>query len=283
MLTYINWNPDSIIIDFGFYALRWYSLLFGLGFVLSYLLFRSHFKKAGLGEDKLEKLTVYTALAAVIGMRLGHCLFYEWDYYSENIAEIFLPVRFEPEFVFTGYLGLASHGGGIATLIVIVLYARKYKISLFWLLDKLALVIPLLGVFIRLGNLMNSEIIGKPADLPWAFIFEQGDRIPRHPGQLYEAIAYLLIFAFLNILAPRSKRESGFIFGLFLALLFAARFFIEFFKADQSGFEAGMLLNMGQLLSIPFIILGVVLMVLKRGRARDLEVVDLTEEKAEPA
>jgi phosphatidylglycerol:prolipoprotein diacylglycerol transferase len=283
MLTYIHWNPDGTIVDLGFYALRWYSVLFALGFVLSYLILRVHFKKAGLGEEKLEKLTVYVVVAAIIGMRLGHCLFYDWDYYSENIAEIFLPVRFEPEFRFVGYQGLASHGGIFAILIALILYVRNYKIRLMWLLDKLALVGPLAGAFIRFGNLMNSEIIGKPADVPWAFVFEQVDRLPRHPGQLYEAIAYLLIFAFLNILAPRIRRENGFLVGLMLILLFSARFIIEFFKADQSDFEAGMLLNMGQLLSIPFIMLGIVLVLIKRGSARVLEDAPLSEQNSQPA
>jgi phosphatidylglycerol:prolipoprotein diacylglycerol transferase len=283
MLTYIHWNPDGTIVDLGFYALRWYSVLFALGFVLSYLILRVHFKKAGLGEEKLEKLTVYVVVAAIIGMRLGHCLFYDWDYYSENIAEIFLPVRFEPEFRFVGYQGLASHGGIFAILIALILYVRNYKIRLMWLLDKLALVGPLAGAFIRFGNLMNSEIIGKPADVPWAFVFEQVDRLPRHPGQLYEAIAYLLIFAFLNILAPRIRRENGFLVGLMLLLLFSARFIIEFFKADQSDFEAGMLLNMGQLLSIPFIMLGIVLVLIKRGSARVLEDAPLSEQNSQPA
>lgn len=283
MLTYIHWNPDGIIVDLGFYALRWYSVLFALGFVLGYLLFRVHFKNAGLGEERLEKLTVYVGVAAIIGMRLGHCLFYDWDYYSENIAEIFLPFRFEPEFRFIGYQGLASHGGIFAVSMALILYARNYKIRLMWLLDKLALVGPLAGAFIRFGNLMNSEIIGKPADVPWAFVFEQVDRVPRHPGQLYEAIAYLFIFVFLNILAPRVKRENGFVMGLMLILLFLARFVIEFFKADQSDFEAGMLLNMGQLLSIPFIILGIVLLYMKRGRTRVIEDAPQAVQNSQPA
>lgn len=283
MLTYIHWNPDGTIVDLGFYALRWYSVLFALGFVLGYLLFRVHFKNAGLGEERLEKLTVYVGVAAIIGMRLGHCLFYDWDYYSENIAEIFLPFRFEPEFRFIGYQGLASHGGIFAVSIALILYARNYKIRLMWLLDKLALVGPLAGAFIRFGNLMNSEIIGKPADVSWAFVFEQVDRVPRHPGQLYEAIAYLFIFVFLNILAPKVRRENGFVMGLMLILLFLTRFVIEFFKADQSDFEAGMLLNMGQLLSIPFIILGIVLLYMKRGRTRVIEDAPQSVQNSQPA
>ncbi len=269
MLLYIEWNPDPTIIDLGFYSLRWYSILFALGFVLCYILLKKHFKNAGLGEEKLEKLTVYVVLATVIGARLAHCLFYDWEYYSDHIAEIFLPVRFEPEFHFTGFQGLASHGGIFGVMVALFLYSRVYKISLVWLLDKLSLVGPLAGVCIRLGNLMNSEIVGKPADVPWAFIFERVDSVPRHPGQLYEAIAYLLIFFVLNLMYSKSRRAPGFTFGMFMVLLFAARFIIEFYKADQSDFEAGMLLNMGQLLSIPFIILGLVIIFLKRGKASE--------------
>ena len=267
MLSYIVWNPDPTIIDLGFYSLRWYSLLFALAFVLSYIILRGHFKRAQLDEEMLEKLTIYVVLATVIGARLAHCLVYDWDYYSDHILEIFLPFRFSPEFQFTGFQGLASHGGIFGIMVAVVLYSRKYKISLLWVLDKLSLVGPLAGACIRLGNLMNSEIVGEPADVPWAFIFVRVDDIPRHPGQLYEALAYLFIFAVVNLVDRKSKRETGFTFGLFMILLFVFRFIIEFFKADQSDFEAGMILNMGQLLSIPFIILGIVIVILKRGKA----------------
>ena len=264
LMTYISWNPDGTIVDLGFIALRWYSLLFALGFILSYLILIQKFRAEGFSEALLERLTVYVALAGVVGARLGHCLFYDFEYYSNNIAEIFLPVRFNPQFEFIGYQGLASHGGAIAILIAVVSYSRSYKLELFWVLDKLALVIPLAGCLIRLGNLMNSEIIGSPTQVPWAFVFQRVDSTPRHPGQLYEAIAYFLIFVLLNIVEQKTNRRSGFIFGLFLVLLFLTRFLIEFFKADQSAFESGMVFNMGQLLSIPFIILGAILIVVNR-------------------
>lgn len=264
MFSYITWNPDPFVFDLGFYALRWYSLFFALGFVISYLILKGYFKKAGLEEEMLDKLTIYVVLATIIGARLGHTLFYDWDYYSDHIAEIFLPVRFEPEFEFTGFQGLASHGGIFGIVVAVLLYSRKYNIKSLWVFDKLSLVGALAGAFIRFGNLMNSEIIGKPADVPWAFIFEKVDAIPRHPGQLYEALAYFTIFVILYFVTRNNKREPGFIFGLFFTLLFSARFVIEFFKADQSDFEAGMILNMGQLLSIPFILFGIVLLFLKR-------------------
>ncbi len=262
-MAYIHWNPDGIVFDLGFYALHWYSLFFALGFVLSYVLMRKQFAKVHLPEERLEKLTIYMVLATVIGARLGHCLFYDFDYYSHHVAEMLLPVRFEPTFAFTGYQGLASHGGIFGVMMATILFARNYKISLFWLLDQLSVVGALAGCCIRLGNLMNSEIIGRPATVPWAFVFERVDNVPRHPGQLYEALAYFGIFVLLYVLSRRLHKQPGFIFGLFMVLLFVARFLIEFVKADQSAFEAGMLFNMGQLLSIPFIILGIIIMILK--------------------
>jgi len=263
-MAYIHWNLDGTIIDFAFLPLKWYSLLFASGFLLGYIILNRKFRVEGIEELLLEKLAVYVISAAVIGARLGHCLFYDFDYYSHNIAEIFMPVRFNPQIEFTGFQGLASHGGAIAILIAIVLYSHRYKVELFWVLDKLALVTPLACSLIRIGNLMNSEIIGSLATVPWAFVFERVDTIPRHPGQLYEAITYFIIFILLNTVEQKTNRRSGFIFGLFLVLMFFARFLLEFFKADQSAFESGMLLNMGQLLSIPFIILGFILLFLKR-------------------
>lgn len=268
-LNYIVWNPENSLIDLGFYSLRWYSLLFMLGFLFSYLILKRVFWKEGVPEEKLERLTIYVGLGAVLGARLGHCLFYDFDYYSENIAEIFLPFRLEPHFEFTGYLGLASHGGAIGILLALLLYARSQRMDLLWVLDKLALVIPLACFFIRMGNLMNSEIVGKPTNVAWAFIFKQLDAVPRHPAQLYEALAYLFIFITLNILYRKSRREKGFIFGMFLVFMFSARFLIEFIKADQSAFEAGMLLNMGQLLSIPFILAGFILLSMRHKKVEE--------------
>lgn len=268
-LHYIVWNPENSLLDVGFYSLRWYSLLFMLGFLFSYLILKRVFHKEGVPEDKLERLTIYVGLGAVVGARLGHCLFYDFEYYSQNIAEIFLPFRLEPQFEFTGYLGLASHGGAIGIVLALLLYVRNQQMNLLWVVDKLALVVPLGCFFIRMGNLMNSEVVGKPTNAAWAFIFTQVDSVPRHPSQLYEALAYFFIFIILNILYRRSRREKGFIFGLFLVLMFSARFLIEFLKADQVAFEAGMLLNMGQLLSIPFILAGFILLSLRHKKVEE--------------
>ena len=261
--AYIEWNPDITLIDLGFFELRWYSLLFATGFILSYIILSRYFKKEGVSIEKLDSLTVYIVLATIIGARLGHVIFYDWEYYSDHLLEIFLPFRFEPSFQFVGFQGLASHGGAMAILVAIYLYRRKHHLTELWTLDKLGLVTPLAGMFIRLGNLMNSEIIGKQAEVPWAFIFKQVDNVPRHPGQLYEALSYLLIFGIMNLVYHKTNKQNGFVFGLFLVLLFSARFIVEFFKVHQSDFEIGMALNMGQILSIPFIIFGLVLMYLK--------------------
>lgn len=264
MFSYVIWNPSPVIVDLGFYELRWYSMLFALGFILSYIILSRQFRKSGLTQKHLDNLTAYVVVAAVVGARLAHCFFYEWDYYSDHLLEIILPVRFEPSFEFIGFQGLASHGGIFCVAVAIILFARKYHVNTFWLYDQLSIVGSLAGACIRFGNLMNSEIIGKPTDVPWAFIFVRVDDIPRHPGQLYEVLAYLGIFGILYAVNKYRDSTPGFLFGLFFTLLFSARFLIEFVKADQSAFEAGMLLNMGQLLSIPFIIFGVLIMWMKR-------------------
>jgi prolipoprotein diacylglyceryl transferase len=262
-IQFINWNHDGSIIDLGFYDLRWYSLLFALGFVLSFILIKRQFKIEQVSEEKLDILFIYIVVATVLGARLGHCLFYEFDYYSRHPIEILLPFRFFPEFELTGFRGLASHGGAIGILIAVLIYSKTQKMNALWVLDKLALVIPLAAGCIRVGNLFNSEMIGNPTDVPWAFVFENVDSLPRHPGQLYEAISYFSIFLFLNLISMNVKRENGFMFGLFLVLMFSARFILEFFKINQVSFESSMAMNMGQILSLPFIIVGFILMVRK--------------------
>ena len=259
----ITWNHDGGIVDLGFYELRWYSLLFALGFALSFFLLKRVFKEENVPAEKLDVLLIYIVFATVLGARLGHCLFYEFGYYSQHPSEILLPFRFSPQFEFTGFQGLASHGGAIGIMIAVLVYSKIEKLNVNWVMDKLALAIPLACAFIRLGNLFNSEMVGHPTSVPWAVVFLQLDEVPRHPGQLYEAIAYFSIFLFLNLFYQKVKKQNGFVFGLFLVLMFSARFALEFFKVDQVSFESGMAVNMGQLLSIPFIIGGVYLMVRK--------------------
>jgi len=261
----IIWNPGDSLIDLGFFALKYYSLFFLLAFVFSYIVVKKQFIKYGIDVELMDSLTIYAVLGTLIGARLGHVLFYDFAYFSQHPLEAVLPVTFTPHFRITGFLGLASHGGGIGIMLSLILFSRKFKVKLWFLLDQVALVVPLAGTFIRLGNLMNSEIIGKPADVSWAFVFLKDDNIPRHPAQLYEAIAYLLIFGFVYLMMKKYPRASGFYFGMVIFLIFCFRIAIEFIKEDQSAFEAGMLLNMGQLLSIPFILTGMVIMYLKRG------------------
>ena len=263
-MAYIYWDPDINVFDLGFFSLRWYSLIFALGFLSGYLKLKHAVAKEGFPEPLLEKLTFYVIISAVLGARLGHVLFYDFQYYIHHLPEIFLPFTFRPSFQFVGFQGLASHGGIIAILCALILYSKRYHVKLLWILDRLALVVPLAACMIRLGNLANSEIVGIPADVPWAFVFQQVDKLPRHPAQLYEAAAYLGIFILLNCFSAKLRKKPGFTVGLLLTLVFSVRFLMEFLKADQSDFEADMVLNMGQLLSLPFIVLGVLLMMRKK-------------------
>lgn len=265
MLMYVNWNVDPVFLNLGVIELRYYSCLFALGIFIGYNLVAKLYKLENIPQEKVYSLFVYAVLGIVIGARLGHCLFYDWDYFSKHPLEIILPFKFQPGFKFVGYQGLASHGGTMGVLIALYLYSKKYKLNYLGTIDKVAIVAPLTGAFIRFGNLMNSEIIGKESTAPFAFIFKRIDFIPRHPSQLYEALAYLFIFIVLWILfkALRNRVAYGFFTGLAIALIFLARFFIEFTKEYQVGFEDGMFFNMGQLLSIPFVIIGIGLAVFK--------------------
>ena len=275
---YILWNPDVVAFSLGPVEVRWYSLLWCIGLFAVYQLMHYLFKEQKLGEDKFEPMFLYCFLGILIGARLGHCLFYEPGYYLSHPMEMILPMRKFPdgEWHFTGYEGLASHGGTLGLMIAIVLYSRSVKLNLMHVLDNVAIVTPICACAIRLGNLMNSEIIGSPTDVPWAFVFERVDMLPRHPGQLYEALCYAMFF-FIGWFIYRLslKKEiierytspgtkplmdirvgSGFYFGLCLFLIFFSRIFIELTKENQVDFESGMMFNMGQLLSVPFVVLG---------------------------
>jgi phosphatidylglycerol:prolipoprotein diacylglycerol transferase len=362
-LSYVIWNATPQLIDLGKFEIRYYSLLFALGFIMGYIILLRVFKKQGLQAELLDKLTIYMVISTIIGARVGHCLFYEFDYYIQHPLEIILPWRgtLGSDFEFTGFQGLASHGAAVGILIGIYLFARKTKFSYLWTMDMIVIVTALAGCFIRLGNLMNSEIYGNPTKSNYGFVFThdltrvltekykgtiqhvsyekieadtlqdqegvilqmnvsfsrqvkdenkarqfgefilpddltrydydnnvfllKGDSlnykvgrkdkrlfltaqiggIPRHPSQIYEAASYLFIFlVLLFIFYVYEKRlRDGFIFGMFLFLVFAARFVIEFLKQNQESFEDAMSLNMGQLLSIPFVVVGLALIVLK--------------------
>jgi prolipoprotein diacylglyceryl transferase len=261
ILNYINWNADPEIINIFGISIRYYGLLFVSGLILCIFILGWIYKRENIPSEHLDKLSIYGMIGILIGARLGHCLFYEPSYFLSHPLEMILPITFLPEggIKFSGYQGLASHGGILGLLIALYIYYRKTKHSMIDTLDLIAVVAGLSFGFIRLGNFMNSEIIGMPTTLPWAVIFERVDNIPRHPAQLYEAISYFIIFTIMMLLYKkmRARLKNGFLFGLGTVLFFTARFVIEFVKENQVGFEDGMALNMGQLLSLPFIIVGI--------------------------
>lgn len=260
MISYIVWDITPEIFD-GVEFFRWYGVCWLTGMLVGYKILHNIYKAEDIPRVELDNLTIYAAFGAIIGARLGHIVFYDPIYYWNNPIEI-LPVRIDPDLKFTGLAGLASHGGILGALVALYLYNKKYKIGLLWLLDRITIAGAALGGFIRLGNLMNSEIIGIPSNLPWAFVYRRIDHIPRHPAQLYEAVLYLGISIALYLIWKSKKfnARNGFICGLGITLIFTQRFLIEFLKESQVSFEENMLLNMGQTLSIPLIIGGVVLM-----------------------
>ncbi|MBQ8337117.1 MAG: prolipoprotein diacylglyceryl transferase [Bacteroidaceae bacterium] len=261
----IVWDPSiSPFSIFGF-EVRYYSLCWVIALLSAYYIVQWTYKKSGVGEEKFEPLFMYCFFGILIGARLGHCLFYEPEYYLANPIEMLLPIRNTPDgWVFRGYEGLASHGGTIGVIIALILYSRKTKLTMVWTLDHIAVAAPLFGAMIRIGNFMNSEIIGNVTDAPWGIIFVQaGETLPRHPAQLYEAIAYLVIFlAGLWLYRKYNDRMGkGLFLGYCLFTIFTFRFFVEFIKEEQVAFEEGMTLIMGQWLSLPFIIIGLYYMI----------------------
>ena len=284
-LLYIIWNPS---LSFG--PFRWYSLCWLIGLALAYLVVKRLYKEQKIKDELFDPLFIYCFLGILIGARLGHCIFYQPDYFltsAKGFVEMLLPIHFLADggWKFTGYEGLASHGGTLGLMIALWLYVKKSKLSIWRVLDNIAIATGITACFIRLGNLMNSEIIGKITDVPWAFIFERVDTMPRHPGQLYEAIAYAILFGIMwtiykkrstfnvqrstfnvqrstfNVQRSTFNVGSGWYFGFCLTYIFTFRFFIEYTKEIQEAFEASLPLDMGQILSIPFVIIGVVCMI----------------------
>jgi len=271
ILNYITWNIDPEIFHLGGLSIRWYGLLFASAFLSGYYIFTRYLRTDHLTSEMLDELLIYVAIGTVVGARLGHCLFYEPEYFLRN--------PFEMLKIWKG--GLASHGAAVGILLSLWLYIRKYKLSYLWLIDRIVIVVAIGGAFIRTGNFFNSEIYGLPTDLPWGVMFVRDKLydpitgavlpvVPRHPTQVYEALSYILIFVILFLFYRKrhEKVRDGFIFGVFMILLFSARFFIEFVKNDQVAFEAGMSFNMGQLLSIPFILAGIFFVVWTNYRPR---------------
>ncbi len=253
----IIWNANPELFHIGGFAVRWYSLLFVSGFILGFFIFQWFFKREKLDPRLLDSLLVTLIVGTIVGARLGHCLFYQPDYYLgswEGFLEIFMPWKG----------GLASHGGTIALFIAMWWFAHKYGkrqgFDFVWLVDHLSIAVCFAATFIRLGNLFNSEIYGGVTNLPWGFVFVRNEETePHHPTQLYEALSYLILgLVLLAIYKYRSEKTwRGTFIGLFLIGCFGSRFLIEFIKNDQVDFEAGMALNMGQILSIPFVLLGI--------------------------
>lgn len=260
MLNYIIWNTDPVLID-SFVTIRWYSLMFAIGFLLGYNIVAKMFKREGVPEKWLGILLIWVMGATLIGARLGHVFFYEWDHYSQNPLDILK--------IWEG--GLASHGGTIAIILAVILFSIfTTKRSPMWTFDRLVIAIALVGGLIRIGNLMNSEIFGHATTLPWGFMFirsrewhEMYEGQACHPTQLYEAFCYFALFALLMWMywKKNAGERPGLIFGVFFIGIFLPRFLIEFIKNDQVAFEADMTLNMGQLLSIPFIVAGIIMVI----------------------
>lgn len=264
ILDFIHWNVDPEIFSIpkdiwliGGLTIRWYGLLFAAPFFIGYYIILKMFKLEGVEEKLLEKLTIYMALGTILGARIGHCLFYQPEHYLKHPLEILQ--------VWKG--GLASHGAALGILLGAYIFSKIHKLNFLWIIDKIVIVVALSGLFIRTGNLLNSEIVGTVTEMPWGFIFEReiyalGDS-PRHPAQAYEAISYFIIFIILFYLyfKKNAGKKPGFLFGVFLISTFTMRFLIEFVKDAQVDFENTMALNMGQLLSIPFVILGIFMLV----------------------
>lgn len=305
-LLYIHWNPNPELFRIGSLPIRYYGLLWVVGIALAYFIVRRLYRDRRLGDDKFDPLFLYCFFGILVGARLGHCLFYDPGYYLHHLWEMVLPVRFLPDggWEWRGYEGLASHGGTLGLMLALWLYCRKTKMHYMDVLDMIAIATPVTAGCIRLANLMNSEIIGNPTTLPWGFLFERVHTLngvpiplePRHPAQLYEALAYFVFFLGMIWLYRRGRKAlagqtatprtdfsipsgqaatgrktqkpaaaplplgtwpRGFFFGLCLTEIFLFRFFIEFLKASQMSYEDSMTLNMGQWLSIPFVLIGV--------------------------
>ena len=273
MTGFITWTANPVLFQLGFFAVRWYSLMFLIGFTIGYYIIYKMFKHEGARQEWIDKLLIYVAIATIVGSRLGHVFFYQWDYYSQHPLDIIK--------IWEG--GLASHGGTIGIIIAILLYSKYVtKKSPIWTFDRLVVPVALVGALIRIGNLFNHEIYGHDTTLPWGFRFIENlhgwmagaDPIftaPCHPTQIYEALAYLALFSLLMVMYWKynCQERKGLIFGVFLTWLFSARFFIEFIKNVQVEFEEGMALNRGQWLSVPFIIAGVVLIIYALSHKRE--------------
>ncbi len=256
ILAFIHWNVSPEIFSLGPIHVRWYGLLFAVGFLFGYNHGEKMWKHENIDPKWLESLFIYLIVATIVGARLGHVFFYGWEYYSQHPIEIL--------YVWQG--GLASHGGVLGIIIAMIIWSMKVsKRSILWVLDRVVVPSVFVAALIRFGNLMNSEIYGIPTNLPWGVIFERNhETVAKHPTQIYESLSYLLTFGVLLYMYWKTKAKDyqGMLVGVFFIMVFTARFFVEFIKEDQEAFEAGMSLNMGQWLSIPFVLTGIILVIL---------------------
>ena len=279
---FINWSVNPELLSVGPLSLRWYSLLFVSGFILGWYIFKWFFKREGVAVTLLDPLLYTLLIGTIVGARLGHCLFYQPDYYLgswQGFWEIFMPWKG----------GLASHGGTIALIIAMIWFARhygrKHDFDFLWIMDQLAIAVCFAATFIRLGNLFNSEIYGDVTSLPWGFIFElRGETEPKHPTQLYEALSYFILGIALVLIYKykADKVYRGFFIGTFFIGCFGMRFLIEFIKEPQVMFEQDMVLNMGQWLSIPFVLIGIALLVYSYVKKEPAMIVHPEKPKSKP-
>ena len=264
-ILFIHWNVSPELFSFGPLSIRWYGLLFATGFLAGYTILTRMFKWEGVDVEWVDKLFIYVIVATIIGARLGHVFFYGWEYYSQHLLEIVLPIaKTETGYKFVGFQGLASHGGSFGILIAVWIFSKRItKRNMLWTLDRLAVPVALVSAMIRTGNLMNSEIYGVATSMPWGFIFvKNGETIAKHPTMIYEAVCYLITFVLLLYFFYKKKNlkdRPGFILGVFFLGIYLTRFLIEFIKENQEAFEANMPINMGQILSIPFVLAGIFL------------------------
>ncbi|MBQ7191617.1 MAG: prolipoprotein diacylglyceryl transferase [Paludibacteraceae bacterium] len=278
MLDYIVWDVNPVIFEFGRLSVRWYGLLWAIGIYLCYLIQIKLYKNEGCPADWPDKIFTWMTIGVIVGARLGHCWFYEWYYYDDPIQVFAWNIHYRNPYIENplGLLkiwegGLSSHGGAIGLIIAAYLLnkyhfskQKKFHTSLIWIFDRLVIGIAVTATLIRLGNLMNSEIYGNPTDLPWGFIFvRDGQTEPCHPTQIYEMMYCIVAFivTWLMYWKGQCYKKEGLIFGVFLIIIFLTRFLLEFIKLDQEAFEQNLWLNMGQLLSIPFLIWGIYLIV----------------------
>ena len=263
MILYkFEWAPNETIFKIGSFGLHYYSLMFVIAFAVGFYMMRKFYRHEKVSEEYLEPLFVFTIVGTLLGARLGEVFFYNWDYYQNNLAEILLPIKVAADGVeFTGYRGLASHGAAIGIITSLYIYQRKYTYKpLLWILDRLGITVAFAGIFIRIGNFFNSEIVGLYSNSDFGVVFlNRGEVLPRHPVQLYESFGYLIVFLILRHLYWKTHRkdQTGYLFGAFFVLLFGVRFIAEFIKESQGGFETSLgILSTGQWLSIPLILIG---------------------------